>query len=144
MSSLARRGLTTAAAAVGIAAIGTGVAVPAFAAPQQPTAPKLGDAPAAPDTGALKNVLGKGVPSAPDNLGDLPMLFNFEGPSFYTADPELPLPGADSEESQSEAGDLDAEKIRNMPSFGSAAELAGTLTKQVSPGKLPTENNQIR
>jgi hypothetical protein len=104
MDSLARRTLRTAAAVAGIAAVGVGVAVPAFAAPSRPgtdsTEGTDGAAPAAPEAGTSPNVVGD-LP-APD-MANLPQLFTVEGTSVYTAGEsqpqlpageELPLPTA--------------------------------------------------
>lgn len=109
MSSHARRSLRTTAAAAGIAAIGVGIAAPAMAAPE--TSP-VGDgtaaealAPAA--AGPAAGLLGK-IPALPNNVADLPMLFTFQGPTFNTAGPALPVvePAASEEAAPAEASPL--------------------------------------
>ncbi|MFC4944893.1 hypothetical protein [Pseudonocardia sp. GCM10023141] len=92
MSSLARRTLHTTAAAAGIAAIGVGIATPAFAAPDLAPAAGATDAiaPAAPAAPA-NGMIGK-IPAVPSNVSELPMLFTFQGPTFNTAGPTLPDP----------------------------------------------------
>jgi hypothetical protein len=151
MSSLARRSLRTTAAVVGIAAVGTGLAAPAFAAPETPdapeaqTAPRLGNAPEAPHAGGLQGVIGKGLPKAPDNLSDLPQLFNFVGPDVYTADPELPTDEVDAEPSNMQSEDVNSDRLNDMRDVGPASGLAG-MVQQMAPGAiggLPTQNNRL-
>ena len=91
MSSLARRALRTTAAAAGIAALGTGLAGNAVAAPATgPEAPTAG--PTAAPQGLTSALPLAGLPSTPavPGLTNLPMLFVFEAPTINTAGPSTP------------------------------------------------------
>jgi hypothetical protein len=96
MSSLARRTLRTTAAAAGIAALGTGLAGNAVAAPAA-TGPQPAPGPVSAGPGLTSAVPLAGLPSAPavPGLSDLPMLFVFEGPTVNTAGPSAPRPNVD-------------------------------------------------
>ena len=80
MSSLARRTLRTSAAAAGIAALGTGIAGNAGAAPAESTVPtpEAASALAALPTGLPAALPLNDLPSA-QGMPALPMLFVFEG-----------------------------------------------------------------
>jgi hypothetical protein len=95
MSSLARRTLRTTAAAAGIAALGTGLAGNAVAAPTAGPQPAPG--PLSGAQGLTSAVPLAGLPSAPavPGLSQLPMLFVFEGPTVNTAGPSAPQPSVD-------------------------------------------------
>ena len=91
MSSLARRALRTTAAAAGIAALGTGLAGNAVAAPAAgPEAPTPG--PTAAPQGLTSALPLAGLPSTPavPGLTNLPILFVFEAPTINTAGPSTP------------------------------------------------------
>ena len=96
MSSLARRALRTTAAAAGIAALGTGLAGNAVAAPAAgPEAPTPG--PTAAPQGLTSALPLAGLPSTPavPGLTNLPMLFVFEAPTVNTAGPSTPATNVD-------------------------------------------------
>lgn len=121
MSSHARRSLRTTAAAAGIAAIGVGIAAPALAAPETTTADDAVSTEAPAPAGPAAGLLGK-LPTIPNNISDLPMLFKFQGPTFNTAGPTLPI--ADP------AATDDA-----------ATEPAGGSSMVPDPGQLTKQNN---
>ncbi len=88
MHSLVRRSLRTTAAAAGIAAVGVGLAGPAFAAPELPPLPQ------SPDTSGVEvadadEAMGNPVVPSQDGFF-LPGVINFETPDVNTAAPELP------------------------------------------------------
>jgi hypothetical protein len=90
MSSIARRGLRTTAAVAGLAALGAGLAAPAFAEAQ--AAPAKPESPAAPDLSAARGALAS-LPAPTANPSDLPPLFTFEMPKVETAAPAMPSAG---------------------------------------------------
>lgn len=98
MSSLVRRSTATAA---GIAALGAGFAGHALAAPvpAAPAAPEF-EAPAAPDTAALQELLANlpAGPAAPGgDVAQLPELFSFDMPAATQSSvPAAEMPGLDS------------------------------------------------
>lgn len=171
MSSLARLGLRTTAAAAGIAAIGAGLAGHAFAAPT-PGVPALPGAPL-PNAGSLSNigsvpnVVGE-LPAPPSSLSELPQLFTFEGPTFNTAGPagtglpELPTTAAGDGLARAEGGVEHAQAGLNqapaaglgplsqlgngasdaLPVVGSAGPLVDVAQKAAA-GELSTEGNTI-
>jgi hypothetical protein len=141
LMSLARRTLRTTAAAAGIAAVGVGLAAPAFAAPELPAAPstdELGALPAAPDASAAQHMLAA-LPAAPTSMPDLPTLVSFEMPSMTTAGPELPaapdahalpaapeLPAAPDAHALPAAPELPA--APDLPSFEGTNQVNGPST----------------
>jgi hypothetical protein len=126
MSSLARRTLRTTAAAAGIAALGTGLAGSAVAAP---AGPQPAPGPASAPSGLTSAVPLAGLPSSPSEpgLSDLPMLFVFEGPTVNTAGPSAPGPnvdviansqrvvGSDTTNQQGSADGDDADRTSSTP-----------------------------
>jgi hypothetical protein len=126
LMSLARRTLRTTAAAAGIAAVGVGLAAPAFAAPELPAAPstdELGALPAAPDASAAQHMLAA-LPAAPTSMPDLPTLVSFEMPSMTTAGPELPA--APDAHALPAAPELPA--APDLPSFEGTNQVNGPST----------------
>ncbi len=103
MSSFARRGLRVTVAAAGLAAVGAGLAAPAFAdtalPPVDGTAATPGstatnDVSTTPDSPSTPSL--PGLPSG-TSLNDLPQAFNFEAPQVDTAGPQTPqLPDTNS------------------------------------------------
>jgi hypothetical protein len=97
MSSLARRTLRTTAAAAGIAALGTGIAGNAVAAPAESAAPT-------PEATSALGALPAGLPTAlplsdlpsAQAMPALPMLFVFEGPTVTTSGPARTSAPADT------------------------------------------------
>lgn len=96
MSTYARRGLRVTVAAAGLAALGAGLAAPAFAdtalPPVDGTAATPGstatnDVSTTPDSPATPNLAG--LSSLP-TMNDLPQAFNFEAPQIATAAPATP------------------------------------------------------
>jgi hypothetical protein len=88
MSSLARRTLRTTVTAAGIAALGAGLAAPAFAAPALPALPSLPGADALPGTDAIPGADALSTIPGTDALpgaGALPPAFSFEAPTVDTA-----------------------------------------------------------
>lgn len=103
MESLARRGVRTTVAVAGFAALGVGMAAPAFAAPNVPEVSGIGSVPASPTDRVA------GAPSqfsnASDVLGELPAPFNFAMPTGPQAAATDATPAAASESSASSATD---------------------------------------
>ena len=97
MSSLARRTLRTSAAAAGIAALGTGIAGNAGAAPAESTVPtpEAASALAALPTGLPAALPLNDLPSA-QGMPALPMLFVFEGRTVNTSGPARTSAPADT------------------------------------------------
>ena len=155
MSSLARRSLRATAAVAGIAAVGLGIVIPAFAAPAP--GPDGGNtAPTPPDGASTPNVVDE-LPKAPVvDLADPPPLFTFEVPSVHTADAQLPAAATDTP-SPAHAGDVigfdetndieyDVESTAPQDQIGAmqhldAASTAGRLAEQLLSS---TQSNDIR
>jgi hypothetical protein len=97
MSSLARRTLRTSAAAAGIAALGTGIAGNAGAAPAESTVPtpEAASALAALPTGLPAALPLNDLPSA-QGMPALPMLFVFQGRTVNTSGPARTSAPADT------------------------------------------------
>ena len=74
MSSLARRSLRTTAAAVGIAALGVGLAGHALAAPELPALPGTDGLPAAPELPAAPGLPGTDPRTSPSRQATLRLL----------------------------------------------------------------------
>lgn len=102
MSSLARRGLHTTVAVAGLAALGAGLAGPAFATPEAAPATEteaVEEAPATPDESAEEDMLADVEEDEPESeLAALPELFVFEAPTAaLPGGAELPAtPGTDT------------------------------------------------
>lgn len=84
MESIVRRGVRTTVAVAGLAALGVGLATPAFAAPGVPDVSGVGSTPAADQLPGAAQGFGK----ATDAMSTLPGLFEFAPPSTDQAAPE--------------------------------------------------------
>jgi len=101
MESLARRGVRTTVAVAGFAALGVGLAAPAFAAPSVPEVSGVGSSP----TAGQQDGAAKAFTKASDAMTRLPGLFQFEAPS---TDEPTPIDAA--------ATDAESPSTRSAPS----------------------------
>lgn len=147
MSSFARRTLRTTAAAAGMAALGVGLAGNALAAPDEADrTPAPAPSPALPVMGAVpvNNPLAS-LPRVPQNLGQLPMLFVFQGPTVNTAGPSPDAAPARTHvahvdaDGTGDSGDTDAPETdttadADLPSRTPGTDRVGALSTLDSAG----------
>lgn len=103
MESFARRGIRTTVAVAGLAALGVGLAAPAFAVPSVPDVSGIGNTQA----GADRVGTTSGLAQASDALGALPDAFTFEPPTVDRS--------AAAESAATETDSMQAESPESTP-----------------------------
>jgi hypothetical protein len=142
MESFARRGVRTTVAVAGLAALGVGLAAPAFALPGGPDVSGVGSTqPAADQFGSPT-----GVADAPAALGALPGAFAFQPPAADQPAPSDAAPSAEEAQPDStEATSDESESTESQPADSDATESDSTeaapaeqAPAPTNPGLLPT------
>jgi hypothetical protein len=139
MESFARRGIRTTVAVAGLAALGVGLAAPAFALPSAPDVGGVGNTRTAPDATTT------GVTRATDTLAALPDTFAFTPPAVDSAQADAaPSPSAaeddtaatDSTQAEPEATDS-ADATDTTDADTTDADSAQAGPSQASPANVP-------
>lgn len=133
MESLARRGVRTTVAVAGFAALGVGMAAPAFAAPNLPEVSGIGSVPASPT----------GQPAGPSSqfsnasgvLGELPAPFTFAMPAAPQAPPTDATPAAASAPSDSPSTEAASSE---SPASSAPSDQAATTPDAATPSTPST------
>jgi hypothetical protein len=135
MESLARRGVRTTVAVAGFAALGVGLAAPAFAAPNVPDVSGIGNGPASP-TDQLAGASSQ-FSKASYALGELPAPFNFTMPTAPQAAPNAATPAAAPDSSASSA--TDAASSESPDASDPSDQAATTPDPAAAPTTLSTD-----
>jgi hypothetical protein len=134
MESLARRGVRTTVAVAGFAALGVGMAAPAFAAPNLPEVSGIGSVPASP-TGQPAGPSSQ-FSNASDVLGELPAPFNFAMPTVPQAAPTDAAASAPSDSPSTDAASSES-PASSAPSDQAATTPDAATPATPSTGALP-------
>jgi hypothetical protein len=122
MESFARRGIRTTVAVAGLAALGVGLAAPAFAVPGVPDVSGVGST----QSGADHLGSPAGLAKAPSALGALPDAFVFQPPAVDQSAPADAAPSASDEQASDDQAQSDSTE--------------SDATESESTGSAPTES----
>ena len=136
MESLARRGVRTTVAVAGFAALGVGLAAPAFAAPNVPDVSGIGNGPASP-TDQLAGASSQ-FSKASYALGELPAPFNFTMPTAPQAAPNAATPAAAPDSSASSATDAASSESPDAPDPSDPSDPSDQAATMPDPAAAPT------